>query len=179
LEEIDVADGNDNSRFGNPLHRRAFLSGSAAAAITVAPLSTATAAHASAATGLKVGAGRAAIGIPSGLLPLDNFTTVHDDLYLRVLLLENGSRRVALTVLDLTSISAEAIAAIRAIIVKSAGVATADIVVTVTHTFSAPHVQAASSSAGAAAYVEQIKQAASKAASPASTTWTGTRSRSS
>ncbi|MFJ8503539.1 hypothetical protein [Streptomyces avermitilis] len=148
-----------------------------AAAISAASLSTATAAYASGAspaagasaakrsagTGLKVGAGRAAIGIPSSLLPLDNFTTVHDDLYVRVLLLESGSGRVALTVLDLTSISAEAISAIRAIIAEAAGVAAADIVVTVTHTFSAPHVQAADSSTGAARYIEQIKQAASTA----------------
>ncbi|WP_329543932.1 hypothetical protein OG548_03505 [Streptomyces sp. NBC_01356] len=152
-----------------------------AAAVTAASLSTVVEAQAadanpaadesatsrSAATGLRVGAGQAAIGIPSPLLPLDNFTTVHDDLCVRILLLEDGSRRVALTVLDLTSISAEAIGAIRAIITKAAGVATADIVVTVTHTFSAPHVQAASSSSGAAQYVEQIKQATSTAVTAA------------
>jgi neutral ceramidase len=96
------------------MHRRAFLSSSVAAAVTAASLSKAAEAQASDGTGLKVGAGRAAIGIPSSLLPLDNFTTVHDDLYVRILLLEDGSRRVALTVLDLTSISAEAISAIRA-----------------------------------------------------------------
>jgi neutral ceramidase len=42
-------------------------------------------------------------------------------------------------------------------------VATADIVVTVTHTFSAPHVQSTSTSMGTAQYVEQIKQATSTA----------------
>lgn len=163
------------------MRRRAFLSSSVAAAVTAASLSTAVEAQAadanpaadesatsrSAGTGLRVGAGQAAISIPPSLLPLDNFTTVHDDLCVRILLLENGSRRVALAVLDLTSISAEAIGAIRAIITEAAGVATADIVVTVTHTFSAPHVQAASSSSGAAQYVEQIKQAASTAVAAA------------
>ncbi|MFJ2609316.1 hypothetical protein ACIQOU_12990 [Streptomyces sp. NPDC091279] len=150
------------------------------AALTAATLSTGTAAHASGTgtatdaaaraatdTGLKVGAGRAAIAIPASLLPLDGFTTVHDDLQVRILLLENGARRVALTVLDLTSISAEAITAVRAIITKAAGVASADIVVTVTHTFSAPHVQAASSSTGAAQYIEQIKQATTSAVTAA------------
>ncbi|WP_107091543.1 hypothetical protein [Streptomyces sp. MMG1533] len=145
------------------MHRRSFLSSSVATAVTAASLSTAAEARASGGTGLKVGAGRAAIGIPSSLLPLDNFTTVHDDLYVRILLLESGSRRVALTVLDLTSISAEAISAIRAVITKAAGVATADIVVTVTHTFSAPHVNSTSTGTGTAQYVEQIKQAASTA----------------
>jgi hypothetical protein len=160
-----------------PMHRRSFLSGSVAAAVTAAAMTggagVARASDASAATGksaeagLKVGAGRAAIGIPSSLLPLDKFTTVHDDLYVRVLLLENGARRVALAVLDLTSISAEAIAQMRTVISKAAGVATADIVVTVTHTFSAPHVQASTSSAGAAQYVQQITAATSTAVAAA------------
>ncbi|MFG3028718.1 hypothetical protein ACGFZJ_09255 [Streptomyces sp. NPDC048253] len=155
------------------LQRRSFLGGSLAAAATVASLTgTATTAQAAQGTrgtpaGLKAGAGRAPIEFPSSLLPLDGFTTVHDDLYVRILLVENGPRRVALAVLDLTSISAEAIAALRTIITKAAAVETADIIVTVTHTFSAPHVQAAGGSAGAALYVEQIKQATSTAVAAA------------
>ena len=166
---------NEDTRLGGPLHRRSFLGGSVAAAVTAASLANGTAARASdagqamsaSAAGLKVGAGRAAIGIPSALLPLDGFTTVHDDLYVRVLLLENGSRRVALAVLDLTSISAEAITAMRTTIAKASGVATADIVVTVTHTFSAPHVQAAGTSTAAAQYVQQITQATATAVAAA------------
>ncbi|MGW1786726.1 hypothetical protein ACWCQQ_47900, partial [Streptomyces sp. NPDC002143] len=129
---------NENARLGGPLHRRSFLSGSIATAVAATTsLAGATTADAATSTGLNAGAGRAAIDIPSSLLPLDGFTTVHDDLYVRILLLENGSRRVALAVLDLTSISAEAITAMRTTIAKTSGVATADIVVTVTHTFSA------------------------------------------
>ncbi|WP_280873817.1 hypothetical protein [Streptomyces pseudovenezuelae] len=160
-----------------PLRRRSFLNGSLAAAVAATSLTggTATARAADRETGhgsdtsavLKAGAGRAAIAFPASLLPLDGFTTVHDDLHVRVLLLESGSRRVALAVLDLTSISTEAIAAMRTIISAAAGVAAADIVVTVTHTFSAPHVQAASSGSGAARYVEQIKQATSTAVATA------------
>ncbi|MER7690912.1 hypothetical protein [Streptomyces sp. NPDC097610] len=167
---------NGESKSG-PLQRRSFLSGSLAAAATAASLvgggGAAQAADgganhdASASAVLKAGAGRAAIAFPVSLLPLDGFTTVHDDLYVRILLVESGSRRVALAVLDLTSISAEAIAAMRTIISKATGSATADIVVTVTHTFSAPHVQAAGSSTGAARYVEQIKQATSTAVAAA------------
>ncbi|WP_330308922.1 MULTISPECIES: hypothetical protein [unclassified Streptomyces] len=154
---------NENIRLGSPLHRRSFLGGSIAAAVAATSLGGATTADAATSTGLKAGAGRAAIDIPSSLLPLDGFTTVHDDLYVRILLLENGSRRVALAVLDLTSISAEAIAAMRTTIAKASGVAAADIVVTVTHTFSAPHVQAVGSSTAAAQYVQQITQATSTA----------------
>lgn len=154
------------------IHRRSFLNGSLAAAATAASLAGGTAAAQAAqetrpTAALRAGAGRAAIDFPSSLLPLDGFTTVHDDLYVRILVLESGSHRVALAVLDLTSISAEAIAAMRTIISKSSGVAPADVVVTVTHTFSAPHVQAASSSTGAAQYVEQIKQATSTAVAAA------------
>lgn len=118
---------NENTRLGSPLHRRSFLNGSVAAAVTATALGGATAAQAADAEPvlkeqepvLKAGAGRAVIDIPSALLPLDGFTTVHDDLYVRILLLENGSRRVALAVLDLTSISAEAIAAMRTTIAKA------------------------------------------------------------
>ncbi|MCX4903938.1 hypothetical protein [Streptomyces sp. NBC_00878] len=160
----------ENTRLGSPLHRRSFLNGSLAAVVTATSLGSATvlgSAAAARAAGakplLKAGSGRAAIDIPSSLLPLDGFTTVHDDLYVRILLLENGSRRVALVVLDLTSISAEAIATIRTTIAEASGVATADIVVTVTHTFSAPHVQASGSSTGAAQLVRAITKAAATA----------------
>ncbi|WP_411153396.1 hypothetical protein [Streptomyces sp. A30] len=153
----------ENTRLGSPLHRRSFLGGSIAAAVAATSVGGATTADAATTTGLKVGAGRAAIDIPSSLLPLDGFTTVHDDLFVRILLLENGSRRVALAVLDLTSISAEAITAMRTTIAEASGVATADIVVTVTHTFSAPHVRETTSSTAAAQYVQQITKAAATA----------------
>ncbi|WP_329316497.1 hypothetical protein [Streptomyces sp. NBC_01262] len=170
---------NEDARPGGPLNRRSFLNGSVAAAVTAASLAggaaaaqaatARTAKSGSAGAGLKVGAGRAAIEFPASLLPLDNFTTVHDDLYVRVLLLESGSRRVAFAVLDLTSISAEAIAAMRAVISKAAGVATADIIVTVTHTFSAPHVMPSTNGAAAAQYVQQITQATTTAITAAVT----------
>ncbi|MFI9757232.1 hypothetical protein ACIHFB_04745 [Streptomyces sp. NPDC051963] len=154
-----------------PIRRRSFLHGSVAAAVTAASLTGGTTAGRAAgqegtrgtgaSAGLKAGAGRAAIDIPASLLPLDGFTTVQDDLCVRILLLESAARRIALVVLDLTSISAEAITAIRATISEAADVATADIVVTVTHTFSAPHVQATSSSPAAAQYLRQIAEATS------------------
>ncbi|MGQ4481117.1 hypothetical protein [Streptomyces sp. SAS_276] len=45
--------------------------------------------------------GVAAFTPAASLLPLDNFTAVHDDLDVRALLVESGSRRIALAVLDL------------------------------------------------------------------------------
>ncbi|MGH1554621.1 hypothetical protein ACRAWF_29970 [Streptomyces sp. L7] len=120
-----------------------------------------------AAVGLKVGAGKAAFTPAASLLPLDNFTAVHDDLNVRVLLVESGSRSIALAVLDLTSISAEAVALMRTAITAASGVTAANIMVTVTHCFSAPHVQASSSSAGAAAYVQNIVAATKSAVADA------------
>ena len=116
---------------------------------------------------LAVGAGKAAISIPAALLPLDSFTTVHDDLYVRVLLLTSGATKAVLVVIDLTSISAEAITGIRTVITKATGVAGANIVVTVTHTFSAPHVMSASQSTQEAAWINNIITAASSATADA------------
>ena len=159
--------------------RRSFLVGSAAAAaLTASNLTgTASAATSSAPTPaqpgsfrkgtLRVGAGKAAISIPASLLPLDNFTSVHDSLYVRVLLLENGASRIALAVLDLTSISEDAITDMRGVITAASGVLSQNIIVTVTHSFSSPHVMSASQSAQEATWVGNIVAATSAAVSAA------------
>ncbi|MEV0907333.1 hypothetical protein [Streptomyces hokutonensis] len=155
------------------LSRRTVVAAGAATALAATVVGGATSARAAtgsatkAAAGLKVGAGKAAFTPAASLLPLDNFTAVHDDLNVRVLLVESGSRRIALAVLDLTSISAEAIALMRTAITAAGGVTAANIMVTVTHCFSAPHVQASSSSAGAAAYVQNIVAATKNAVADA------------
>ncbi|MFT4081685.1 MAG: hypothetical protein QM638_03790 [Nocardioides sp.] len=143
---------------GHGVQRRSVLLGGAAAIAGAASLGATSQAEAATPTAvtakktatkpgkngtgtLTVGAGKSAIGIADSLLPTsDGFTTVHDDLYVRVLLAQNGSTKTAIVVLDLTSISASAIASIRSVITDKAGVPSANIIVTVTHTFSAPHV---------------------------------------
>lgn len=134
------------------------MAAGAVTALAATALGTATSAHATtkAASGLKVGFGKAAFTPGASLLPLDGFTAVHDDLNVRVLLVESGARHIALAVSDLTSISAEAVALMRDAITAASGIGAANIMVTVTHRFSAPHVQASSASAGAAAYVRNI-----------------------
>lgn len=151
------------------LSRRGVVAAGAVGVLAATALGTATSARAATgdAGGLKVGVGKAAFTPAASLLPLDNFTAVHDDLNVRVLLVESGSRRIALAVLDLTSISAEAIALMRDAVTAASGVAAANIMVTVTHCFSAPHVQASSSSAGAAAYVQNIVAATKSAVADA------------
>ncbi|MBT2412464.1 hypothetical protein J7I94_18150 [Streptomyces sp. ISL-12] len=153
------------------MRRRAFLGGSvAAAAATAAGGAWAVAADAETgggSDGLRVGAGRAVIELPSSLLPLDGFTTVHDDLYVRVLLVHGAERSVALVVLDLTSISSEGVAALRTIVSDAADVEPADILMTVTHTFSTPHIQPCSGVSSP--FMAQVSQAASTAVAAAVT----------
>ncbi|UXX93864.1 hypothetical protein N7U49_20655 [Streptomyces sp. AD2-2] len=151
------------------LSRRAVVAAGAVTALAATALGAAPSAQAAtkASGGLKVGVGKAALTPGASLLPLDNFAAVHDDLNVRVLLVESGSRRIALAVLDLTSISAEAVALMRDAITAATGVAAANIMVTVTHCFSARHVQASSSSAGAAAYVQDIVAATRSAVADA------------
>ncbi|MGW0821073.1 hypothetical protein [Streptomyces sp. NPDC002845] len=163
----------EKARHGSGLlHRRSFLGGSVATAMAAASVAAGTQAAAADAagtwaSGLKAGAGKAVIDIPSSMLPLDGFTTVHDDLYIRILLLQNDSRRVALVVLDLTSISPEAVAALRTIVSDAAGVAPADIVVTVTHTFSTPHIRPGSGVSSP--FMKLVSQAATTAVTAAVT----------
>ncbi|MET9383328.1 hypothetical protein ABZY09_20205 [Streptomyces sp. NPDC002928] len=159
----------DEAGFSGDVSRRSFVAATTLAVAATAVVGSATAAGAATktATGLKVGAGKAAFTPSASILPLNNFTSVHDDLYARVLLVESGSRRVALAVLDLTSISAEAIGLMREAITAATGIAAANIMVTVTHCFSAPHVADSSSSAGAATYVQNIVTATKSAVADA------------
>lgn len=166
-DEVQNAGIENEATDGAGLRRRTILGAGAAFALGTAFV---TAAPAMAATGngqLKVGAGKAAISIPDSLLPIDNFTTVHDPLYVRVLLVENAVGKIALVVLDLTSISAEAIANIRSVVTQKTGVPSGNIMVTVTHCFSAPHVMSSSQSAQEATWINNITAAATAAVSDA------------
>ncbi|CAL9660962.1 hypothetical protein [Streptomyces sp. enrichment culture] len=127
------------------LSRRMFI-GSAVAVAGAGSLFPSDAAAADGGRGsrtLRAGAGKAAISIPSEALPTprDKFTTVHDDLYARVLVVQNGGTEVAFAVYDLTGIQNTAVlASIRSIVTEVAGVPIANVLISVTHSFSAPHV---------------------------------------
>jgi hypothetical protein len=90
----------------------------------------------------KAGAGKAAIELPKELFPFpgEQFSVEHDKLQTKVVLLDNGANRIALAVIDATSLSDDVIDLTRQIINKTAHVAPANIVVSASHTFSAPHV---------------------------------------
>lgn len=88
----------------------------------------------------RAGAGRADVVFADTLFPLDGFAGQHDPLATRVLLLEQGGRRIAVAVVDLTSIPEDMIGGLKAILAEVAGVAADDAIVCASHTFSAPHV---------------------------------------
>ncbi|WP_226568423.1 hypothetical protein [Mangrovibacter yixingensis] len=89
--------------------------------------------------GLIAGAGRAEVDL-SGMYPLGEFTGEHDPLNTRVLLLDNGSQRQAIAVIDLTSITAEVIAHMKEILAQVTGVTANNAIINASHTFSTPHI---------------------------------------
>ena len=91
------------------------------------------------AAALEAGAGRADIALSAALFPIDGFVGQHDPLTARVLLLDDGTTRVAIATVDLTSMSGETVAAAKTILAQTAGVRPENAVVCASHTFSAPH----------------------------------------
>ncbi len=90
------------------------------------------------AVSLQAGAGRAVIDIP--VLPVDGFTTIHDPLHARVLILDDGATRVVIASVDLTSIFDPTVQRLRAVLAAESAAAEHDILICATHTFSAPHI---------------------------------------
>ncbi|MGR4866577.1 hypothetical protein [Caulobacter sp. LARHSG274] len=113
---------------------------------------------------LRAGAGRADIDLPADLLPIQGFGVQRDPLQVRVLVLENDGQRLALAVVDLTSISSDEVAAMKAVVAKAATVDAANVVISASHTFSAPHIMPAGRPfPGLASAAEQTRNVAFKA----------------
>lgn len=92
---------------------------------------------------LRAGAGLASIDYPAGIWPVDGFTGVHDALAARVVVLEpSDAPRIVLVVLDQTSLPPEPLESIRALLARLTGTEMARVIVSVSHTFSAPHLSA-------------------------------------
>ena len=88
----------------------------------------------------SAGSGRADIVIPASTFPIDGFTGQHDPLAARVLLLDDGKTRLAMVVIDQTSISDPSIAAMKAIVTEVTGIQPDHVIVCASHGFSSPHV---------------------------------------
>jgi neutral ceramidase len=88
----------------------------------------------------RAGAGKSDIHTSADMWPVDGFTSQHDPLAVRVLLLDDSRTRAAIVVVDQTSISEGSIAKIKALLTKLTGISTENTIVVASHTFSAPHV---------------------------------------
>ena len=107
--------------------------------LLVAPLAFILAGIASAAE-FRAGAGKSDIQTSPDMWPVDGFTTQHDPLVVRMLLMDDGRTRAAIVVIDQTSISEGAIAKAKSAVTSLAGVSAENSIVVASHTFSAPHV---------------------------------------
>lgn len=87
----------------------------------------------------RAGAGKSEIEITSDMLPLENLTSQHDPLTVRVLLMDDSKTRAAIVVLEQPSVSEGTITAVKASLTKLANVAPENAIVVGTHSTSAPH----------------------------------------
>lgn len=86
------------------------------------------------------GAGRAGVRIPPELLPMERFASVHDAPHARALLLKAAEGDFLLLSVEMTSLIGDVVDEFRAAAASAAGIAPENVWVSVTHTFSVPHI---------------------------------------
>ncbi len=90
----------------------------------------------------KAGAGKSEIQTTPEMLPLENYTSVHDQASVRVLIMDDGAHRFAIAVVETPSIGEGPISVIKAALTKIASVPAENAIVFATHSTSAPHISA-------------------------------------
>ena len=70
---------------------------------------------------LTAGAGRAAIALTPAMLPIDGFETILDPLQARFVVLADGPGKVAIAIVDQTSISADSVAEMKRVVAEATG----------------------------------------------------------
>jgi neutral ceramidase len=88
---------------------------------------------------LYVGAGKAVIELPKEDFPIKQYTGIHDELHVRVTIIQNDIR-VALVSIEITSLPQEAIREFKKNVSEAANIAPEHVWICATHTFSAPHL---------------------------------------
>lgn len=89
----------------------------------------------------KAGAGRAVLAFPKEYFPTEGYNGIHDDMHVRVLLMESGEVRTAVAVFELSSVRPwELTDSLRAYTAEKLGTAYENTWAIVTHDLSAPHV---------------------------------------
>ena len=90
----------------------------------------------------KAGAGKSEIQTTPEMLPLENYTSVHDQASVRVLIMDDGAHRFAIAVVETPSIGEGPISVIKTALTKIASVPAENAIVFATHSTSAPHISA-------------------------------------
>lgn len=88
---------------------------------------------------LKAGAGKAAVGITEEMLPQDGFSSIHDDLSVRALILESDVR-IAILSVEITSLFPHTKEQMISLACEHAKVDAAHLWLTLTHSFAGPHL---------------------------------------
>lgn len=88
---------------------------------------------------IKAGFGKAVIAFEPTDFPIREFTAKLDDLFVRTILIQSEDK-FALVSFDLTSLRPQAIEQLKAMVAAQTGIPITNIWMTVTHTFSAPHL---------------------------------------
>jgi hypothetical protein len=139
------------------------------AALSRALLPALAAAATLCAADFRAGAGKSDIRTSSEMWPVDGFTSEHDALAVRVLLLDDGRARFAIAVLDQTSLNDGTISFTKGRLKELAAVPPDNTIVIASHTFSAPHAfggggRGPEPSPGTVAYSKAIDAAVESAA---------------
>ena len=88
---------------------------------------------------MKLGIGKSIIKIEDDMLPLENFHSIHDELHLRLIWLKDKIDCILVS-LEMTSLREYEIENIKNKIYKETLVNKEHIIITVTHSFSSPHI---------------------------------------
>ncbi|MCD8341914.1 MAG: hypothetical protein LUC87_07150 [Clostridiales bacterium] len=87
----------------------------------------------------QAGAGIATVLLPDNCLPIGGFSGIHDDLHVRVLLMESNLR-FALISIEITSITDESLTRFRTLASNTLEIELENIWITLTHSFAGPHI---------------------------------------
>ncbi len=87
----------------------------------------------------RVGAGIKVIEVPEAYMALEGFTKVHSPIHARAVIIEANFKMLIIS-LEMTSMMSREIEWLKALIEEEIGIAKEHIWVTVTHTFSSPHI---------------------------------------
>jgi hypothetical protein len=88
----------------------------------------------------KAGAGQSDIQTTPAMFPVAEFSGQHDPATVRILVLDDSTQQIAILTVDTPSIQDPSVVGWKAIVTKTAGINTENVLVIATHDTSAPHI---------------------------------------